>query len=101
MKRRLVRLSAIALFSTSIFAMAPSAGAATCGYYSELSVTPFGQSATTHFYNHCGAGSVKIQIDKEAGFKTQCVGPGITRLGTNTPGLFHNFITNAFYVGKC
>lgn len=101
MKKRLVHLTAIALFSTSIFVMAPSAGASSCGYYREQSVTPFGQSATTHLYNHCGSGNVKIRIDNEAGFNTKCVGPGVTRLGTDTPGFFHNYITNAYYVGKC
>ncbi|MFB9904293.1 DUF6355 family natural product biosynthesis protein [Allokutzneria oryzae] len=41
-----------------------------------------GTPAVQAWYNHCGSGSVWIQVDHFVGDNTfQCVGPGLTLLG--------------------
>ena len=65
--------------------------ASTCGFY---------QDPYYAYYNHCGSGNVKIQIDMNFGNRTQCVSPGVTNLGYNV-GNPITYIKFAFYIGGC
>lgn len=87
---------AVATAAICLVVSAAGASASTdsaCGYYEEN---------LTGYYNHCGQGQVKIQIDYQIGNTTRCVGPGITEVGTKTnPAWPWTYVNNAFYIGSC
>jgi hypothetical protein len=67
---------------------ATSAQAAPCGGY---------ETSSWAYYNHCGSGYVQIKVDRNWPTKDtyQCVGPGITGLGTA------DGVNRSWYVGGC
>lgn len=70
------------------------ASAAPCGFYNDIG---------RHWYNHCGGGTVRINIhwdnflgpDRD---ETRCVGAGVTDIGA--PSSFQR-IDGAWYIGGC
>lgn len=46
------------------------------------------------YYNHCGSGSVRIQVNGTVS-ETRCVGENITYLGS------YPRVTSAWYIGAC
>lgn len=98
-RTRITRAAAAAIAAAGVTAgLAVStpavASAAPCGFYTEMG---------RHLYNHCGTGSVQINIhwDNFLGpdrNEVRCVGPGITQIGVPTPS---NLIDAAWYIGNC
>jgi len=82
---------------------AGAASAAPCGFYQATSGLSFNS-----YYNHCGNGSVMIQVDYRLRNEAWCVRPGITLLyqpfrvpGDNGASDYWNRPTNAYYTGTC
>lgn len=83
----LVGAVAMVLGMSTAATAAPSAAANPCGYYA---------TSNDSYYNHCtNDGSyIIIEVRTKAGKKEQCVGPGITWLGTRKN------VSNAWYAGR-
>jgi hypothetical protein len=108
LKNKLKRILSGAMVATCAFigvgiASAVPASAEPCGFYQATSGLTYNS-----YYNHCGSGSVMIQIDYRLRNAARCVQPGITLLyqpsripGDNGTGDFYLRPTNAYYTGEC
>lgn len=68
--------------------------AAACGYTGNSGTNAGNLNA---YYNHCGTGNVRVQIDYQVGNDFRCVSPGVTWIRYQ----IWNPVTNIFAVGGC
>ncbi|WP_156807574.1 DUF6355 family natural product biosynthesis protein [Acaricomes phytoseiuli] len=75
----------------------PQVAAAGCGYLgNRMSGGPL-DYGPRGVYNHCGSGTVMVQVDYVFGNERFCITPGIKIF----PMAYANPITNIFYLGGC